>query len=224
MKATLQTILALLIAGVIHLQAQPERSPAQVAWDTLLASQLEETSKDDALTNPGAIAIRDMIVASEVVNAWDIEWLEKFTRLITDGDQAVRIAAGRAAVGEIAASAKTGRGMAAAKAMVKFWNRDMSDWSDEMIDVRPGEATFLAQRADATPEFKNRVWLEAKKGPMHSAPAFFKDYRSKLSKEEQIALTQNQKNIMISLPSRSARASAWLAEIAADLIALQLDQ
>jgi len=230
MKATLQTILALLIAGVIHLQAQPEQSPAQVAWGELLASKHEPGNagadrESAALADPEALVIRDMIVASEVVSQWDTEWLEKVTIATTEGSLAARTAAGRAAVGEIAVSSKTGPGVVVAQVMVKFWNRDLSGWSDEMIAVKPHLAANLCTwLPGATPEFKDKVWLVLKDRPAHWAKPFFKDYRSTLPKEEQIAVTQKQKDIMIALSNRDPRASAWLAEIAADLIALQLDQ
>jgi hypothetical protein len=52
----------------------------------------------------------------------------------------------------------------------------------------------------------------------------FKAYRGTFPKAVQIEITQKQKDILLALPSRDARANAWLAEMSADLIALQLDQ
>jgi hypothetical protein len=53
---------------------------------------------------------------------------------------------------------------------------------------------------------------------------FFKTYRSTLPKSEQVAVTQKQKDLILAIPQRDASANAWLAEISADLVALQLDQ
>ena len=53
---------------------------------------------------------------------------------------------------------------------------------------------------------------------------FFKMYRMTLPKPEQFAATQRQKDILLAKDNRDEPENAWLAEISADLIALQLDQ
>ena len=53
---------------------------------------------------------------------------------------------------------------------------------------------------------------------------FFKMYRMTLPKAEQFAATQKQKDILLAKDNRDAAENAWLAEVSADLIALQLDQ
>jgi hypothetical protein len=225
MKNTLKTTLALLFAGIINLHAAHDPSPVEVAWGALLASKPADANREAAaLADPGALAIRDMVVASQVVEPWDIDILTKIVKATAEGDAAEKTEAVRTAVRAIATSSKTGRGVATAQAMVKHWDRDLSGWSDEMIAARPELAAGLGLRADATPEFKARVWLVLKERRAIAAKEFFKTYRSTLPKSEQVAVTQRQKDLMLAIPQRNAAANAWLAEISADLVALQLDQ
>ena len=53
---------------------------------------------------------------------------------------------------------------------------------------------------------------------------FFKMHRMTLPKPAQFAATQRQKDILLAKDNRDVAENAWLAEISADLIALQLDQ
>jgi hypothetical protein len=225
MQNKLKTTLALLFAGIINLHAAHEPSPAEVAWGTLLASKPADANRlAAALADPGALAIRDMIVASEVVEKWDIDLLVKLTKGTTEGDAAAKGDAVQTAIRAIATSSKTGGGVIAAQAIVKAWDRDLSGWSDEMIVARPDLAANLAVRAEASQEFKDRVWFVLKEGRATAAKEFFKTYRSTLPKAEQVAVTQRQKDLILAIPQRDASANAWLAEISADLVALQLDQ
>jgi hypothetical protein len=225
MQNKLKTTLALLFAGIINLQAAHDPSPVEVAWGTLLASKPADANRQAAaLADPGALAIRDMVLASQVVEPWDIDILIKIVKATTEGDAAAKSEAVGAAIRAIAASAKTGAGVPAAQAMVKVWDRDLSGWSDEMIFVRPDLAAKLGLRADASPEFKARVWLVLKERRAMPSKEFFKTYRSTLPKSEQVAVTQRQKDLILAIPQRDASANAWLAEISADLVALQLDQ
>lgn len=225
MQHKLKTTLALLFAGIINLHAADDLTPAQIAWSDLLESKPADANRESAaLADPGALAIRDMIDASKVLEKPDIHILTNITKATTEGDAAAKTEAVQKAVRAIAASSKTGSGVATAQAMVKSWDRDLSGWSDDMILARPDLAAGLAQRANATPEFKVRVWLALKDYPAFNAKPFFKTYRSTLPKSEQIAVTQRQKDIILAIPQRSPAANAWLAEISADLVALQLDQ
>lgn len=225
MQNKLKTTLALLFAGIINLHAAHDPSPAEVAWGTLLASKPADANRlAAALADPGALAIRDMIVASEVVEKWDIDLLVKLTKGTTEGDAAAKADAVQTAIRAIATSSKTGGGVISAQAIVKAWDRDLSGWSDEMISAKPELAASLGLRPDASAEFKAKVWLVLKERRATAAKEFFKTYRSTLPKAEQVAVTQRQKDLILAIPQRDAAANAWLAEISADLVALQLDQ
>ena len=82
----------------------------------------------------------------------------------------------------------------------------------------------LPRAPDATPQFKADVWAVFMTRSAHGCRAFFKAYRSTLPKAAQIEATQKQKDLVLAIPTRDAAANAWLAEISADLVALQLDQ
>ena len=52
----------------------------------------------------------------------------------------------------------------------------------------------------------------------------FKAYRATLPKDQQIALTQTEKDGLVAVANRNAQQDQWLTEISADLMALTLDQ
>jgi len=52
----------------------------------------------------------------------------------------------------------------------------------------------------------------------------FKSYRSTLTPDAQISLTQKEKDGLIAVSTRNERQDKWLNELSADLVALQLDQ
>ena len=78
----------------------------------------------------------------------------------------------------------------------------------------------------ASAEFKAQAWtiLQSRPASGQFAKQFFKSYRATLPKPEQFAATQRQKEILLATPDRNERQNAWLAEVSADLIAMQLDQ
>ena len=100
----------------------------------------------------------------------------------------------------------------------------MSGWTDDVLAARPELAATLAMRPGATPQFKADVWEVFMTRSAHGCRPFFKAYRSTLPKAAQIEATQKQKDLVLAIPTRDAAANAWLAEISADLVALQLDQ
>jgi hypothetical protein len=229
MKPTL-TLLALLVAGVINLQAQTpaskestakEPTANEAAWNALIGARIEAGATNPALaaaTTPEAIAIKDKVMEGSTMT--NTEAIAVGVIAKANGGEAALREAFRA----IAASSKTGAGVSRARAGVKFWDRDMTGWTDEMLDLRPDQASMLAMSPEATPEFRLRVWNVIKDRSAHNCRGFFKAYRATFPKPVQIEITQKQKDILLALPIRDAKANAWLAEMSADLIALQLDQ
>ena len=211
MKPTL-TLLALLIAGVIQLQAQ-EPTANETAWTALL-----NTKKTEAAASQEAVVIKDSIVAGTTINRAEANVVALVTQAHGGWENY------QTTFRAVAQSNKTGTGVSMARAIVKHWDLDSSDWTEEMISVRPDLAANLASRIPVTPEFKDQVWAAAKSRSAHGFRVFFKTYRGGLSKAEQIEATRKQKDLLLAIPTRDASANAWLAEISADLIALQLDQ
>jgi hypothetical protein len=93
-----------------------------------------------------------------------------------------------------------------------------------MLEIRPGLPASLAMNPQAPPEFKLQVWNILQNRSAHDCRVFFKAYRATLPKATQVEVTQRQKDILLALPARNAKTNAWLAEVSADLVALQLDQ
>lgn len=210
MKTTLK-LLALLAAGVIHIHAQ-DLTQNETAWSALLISK-----KEAAATSPEAIGIRDSIVAGNTITRTEANIVAIVTKAA--GGQDAYLTTFRA----IAGSSKTGAGVSMARAIIKYLDSDISDWTEEMIAIRPDLAGNLAARPTATEAFKDQTWAVVKNRSAHGWRTFFKGYRAKLPKAEQIEVTRRQKEFMLAIPARDAAANAWLAEISADLIALQLD-
>jgi phage tail protein X len=211
MKTTM-TLLALLFAGVIHLQAQ-EPTANEAAWSALVTAK-----KTEAAASPEAVAIKDSIMAGAAITRTEIFAVSSITR--ANGGEA----AYKAAFRTIAESTKSGEGVSWVRACVKYWDGDMSGWTEDILDARPGLAATLAMRPGATPQFKADVWAVFMTRSAHEARPFFKAYRSTLPKATQIEATQKQKDLVLAIPTRDAAANAWLAEVSADLVALQLDQ
>jgi hypothetical protein len=110
---------------------------------------------------------------------------------------------------------------------LKYHDKDATGWTTEMMEADP-RAVMLAVMywTNATADMKafafNRAMAtiprdEAERG-------FFKGQRRHLAKGEQIAVTQKQKDLLLAKTGRTETDNAWLAEVSADLIALQLDQ
>lgn len=113
-----------------------------------------------------------------------------------------------------------------AAAAVKWADRDPAGWTSEMISEGRQYAVAAAMLPDAPQDLKDRNWslVENEAASAKGNKRFFKAYRATLPKREQLAATQRQKDILIGKPNRSDEDNAWLAEVSADLIALQLDQ
>lgn len=128
-------------------------------------------------------------------------------------------------VRQLAASDKQGNGILTAKAIVKFWDKELNGWTNELINVRPDLASALALLGQASPTFKTSVFniIKEKSCSGYNEKRLFKEQRALLTKEEQVELTRIQKQLMIAFPNRDSAANAWLAEVSADLVALELD-
>lgn len=215
MKTTTLTLLALLFAGVIHAQSVAPTA-AELAWDNI-----RSTNPTNPETATGATAVRDQIIAGSSMTKRELIIAQRITTANTSS------AENEVMVRAIAASSKTGVGAVTARALVKGWDSDMTGWTPEMFAAQPSVAAKLSLANKLLPpEFATSVWSAVQNESAHT-PAlrvFFKTYRKSLTKAAQIAATQKQKEILLAMPQRDTLANSWLAEISADLIALQLDQ
>ena len=211
MKPTL-TLLALLVAGVIHLQAQ-QPTANEAAWSALVAAK-----KTEAAASPEAIAIKDSIMAGATITRNEV-FIVAASPKPTAATLPIRRRSARLPEAPRAARAFPGRGHPSS-----IWDGDMSGWAEDILAARPELAATLAMRPGATPQFKADVWAVFMTRSAHGCRPFFKAYRSTLPKAAQIEATQKQKDLVLAIPTRDAAANAWLAEISADLVALQLDQ
>lgn len=238
------TLLALLSAGVMQLHGQgkggnpnpqnpqnpqnqtPTTSASETAWKKLVTDHKQPNESDrkaflDAGATPEAQALRASIMASPTVSKGDFIILARIRN--STNDQATFEASVRA----LAASNKNGSGVTMAKAQIKFWESDETGWTPDMIVHQSKLSSLLATRS-TSPQFKKQVWDALKDknvvGEVREARKFFKQYRKALPKEDQIEATLKQKEAILATPERSAELNAWLVELSADLVALELDQ
>lgn len=114
-----------------------------------------------------------------------------------------------------------------AAASVRLGEWSSAGWTAEMVKESFGAAAMVAAHPNATDEFRKLVWDNMPPVATTGGPAgigFFKKFRASLPKDQQLLATQQQKDGLLALPIRSERDNAWLAEVSADLVALQLDQ
>lgn len=191
----------------------PAPTPAEQAWAGLLKAA-------KAPNSPEAIALADSIVASaEITRAESM--IVFVVKRAQGGEPAVQTA-----FRAIAVEGKTGTGVLMATANVKLWDNDFDGWTPELIGIKPALACSMAMRAAASPDFKAQVWEYVRKRSAHEpvSRSFFKSYRSKLPRNVQLEVTRTQKDFVLAIPARDAAANSWLAEVSADLVAMQLDQ
>jgi hypothetical protein len=217
MKLTL-TLLALLVAGVINLQAQEELAAPptanEAAWDALVVAKSSDWTA--ITTSPEAAAIKNGIMASGSITEREFRIVDRITPR----------AEKQAFIRTLAASNKTGEGISIARAWVKLWDKDFTGWTPETIEKFRLTAAQLAVLPEAPLDFKEKVWAVVSSRPAAKPQlsAFFKFYRKDLPLAQQVEVTRQQKVLTLAIPARSGAENAWLAEISADLIALQLDQ
>ena len=113
-----------------------------------------------------------------------------------------------------------------AAAAVKWADKDPEGWTPAMMNEGADYVINAATLPTASPDFKAQAWAILQTRPASGifAKAFFKSYRATLPKPEQLVATQRQKDILLATPNRTDRQNAWLAEVSADLVAMQLDQ
>jgi hypothetical protein len=205
------TLLALflLAGGTVNAQTNTNTPALVVQWAALKSAQGANFSP----TSAEAVAIKDAILAQDQISKNETYIVQ---HVLMDGtgdwnDEARAVVRANASKSPMFA------------ARVKFWDKDPTGWTQEMIEESAGLAYGTASLPTASPEFKAQVW-EVAKNERGGATKFFKTYRSTLPKAEQIAATEQQKAIMLAITQRSEKQNAWLAEISADLIALSLDQ
>lgn len=126
-----------------------------------------------------------------------------------------------------AAAERLGEKSPRAMARIKWLARDASGWTTEMIKQGNWDAVQTALFVPSAPEaFKSAVFASID-GRLLDGPTpkkFFKEYRSTLPKAEQVLVTQKQKDLLLAKVNRTEDEDAWLAEVSADLLALELDE
>lgn len=212
MKTKLMTLLALSLLAGGTINAQTTATAFADQWAALRLAQ--GTNFSAAL--PEAIAIKDGIVAQDAISQREADIV--LSVLDATGSREQRNAAILPWVGKsprLAAVAKTA-------------SRDYDGWTPEMFSQGLGWAMWMSSRDAAPQEFRDATWAAFVAAPIipkeKSHMKFFKSYRATRPKAEQLAVTAQQKELLLAVPTRTAEQNAWLAEVSADLIALQLDQ
>jgi hypothetical protein len=223
MKTYIITLLSLslLAGGTLNLNAQTTASTNSVnadAWYALKIAQGENFTP----TSPEAVAIKDAILAQERITKAEASIIRAVLASSAGGSTQLKHWPAEA----IAVVRENASKSPQFAAIAKYWDRDPTGWTPEMIEDGLSWTYSLALLPAAPAEFKAQIWERAKnaKGDNATANKFFKAYRATLPKAEQIAATAQQKALLVAVPSRSPAQNAWLAEISADLIALSLDQ
>jgi hypothetical protein len=209
MKHPILTLTALsLLAGGNLIAQTTATSPHVEAWRALKASP------DFNPSSPEATAIVEAIIDQPVITKPEAVVVK----------QALEATGGVPAWIEIARTIADKSPFAAAA--VKWADKAPEGWTPAMMDEGADYAVNTATLPTTTAEFKAQAWaiLQTRPASGGLAKRFFKGYRATLPAPEQFAATRRQKDILIALPDRNEWHNAWLAEVSADLIAMQLDQ
>jgi hypothetical protein len=212
MKTTLITFIVLSLMTINNLVAQ-------TLFETWNALKEAGDGKIDP-TSSEAIAIKDAILAQEQISLEEVGILQFMTTY-----NANRVLGTGYENWYSLARENTSKSPVFA-AIVKAQNNDTSNWTDEMIQQGFRYVVYLAARPDASQSFRDRVWLVAKNKALSEIAErnFFKAYRATQPLANQIEISAKQKELLLAIPKRTEMENAWLAEISADLIALQIDQ
>jgi hypothetical protein len=173
-----------------------------------------------AASKPEALPIYEAILEKNSITAFESVIVAEVAKAIGGQDKYT------ADFISLAESNKTGAGIIRAKATVKANNEDFEGWTKELVQARKDLCIVLSIRVNAPKYFRDLVWDEIKNKAIigFHGKKLFKIQRAEMTKEEQIALTATQKEKLINLANRNAETNAWLAELTADLLALQLEQ
>ena len=209
MKQHILTLAALSLLTGGNLIAQTNATNTGVdAWRMLKASP------DFNPASPEAEAIRSAILAQKAITK----------------EQAVVVKQSLEAAGGVPAWIDAARTIADkspfAAAAVKWADKDPEGWTPAMMDEGVDYVVNTATLPNASGDFKAQAWAILQNRPASGmfAKQFFKSYRATLPMPEQLAATKRQKDILLATPNRTERQNGWLAEVSADLIAMQLDQ
>ena len=200
--------LSLLAGGNLIAQTTTATNNGVDAWRTLKASP------DFNPASPEAEAIRSAILAKSSITK----------------EEAVVVKQSLEAAGGVPAWIDAARSIADkspfAAAAVKWANKDPDGWTPAMMDEGVDYVVNTATLPNASADFKAQAWAILQNRPASGmfAKQFFKSYRATLPMPEQFAATKRQKDILLATPNRTERQNGWLAEVSADLIAMQLDQ
>ena len=201
------TALSLLAGGKLTAQTNAI-SPQVEAWRAL------RSSANFNPASPEAEAIKSAILDKPTITAAEAAVVKQGLEAIGGVDAWIAVARGIADKSPFAAAA------------VKWADKDPEGWTPAMMNEGADYVINAATLPTASPDFKAQAWAILQTRPASGifAKAFFKSYRATLPKPEQLVATQRQKDILLATPNRTDRQNAWLAEVSADLVAMQLDQ
>lgn len=112
-----------------------------------------------------------------------------------------------------------------ASAALKANDLSTNGWTQEMVDQNPEAAAIVVLNNESASQLKEMTWMALSNNVAAGiAQRFFKKYRKTLTLDGQIAATRNQQQLIIDKVNRVEGNDAWLLEISADLIALELNK
>ena len=201
------TALSLLAGGTLTAQTNAI-SPQVEAWRAL------KNSADFNPASPEAEAIKSAILAKPSTTATEAVIVKQSMEAVGGVDAWIAVARSIEDKSPFAAAA------------VKWADKDPDGWTPAMLTEGVDYVVNTATLPTASADFKARAWAIVQTRPASGmfAKAFFKSYRATLPKPEQLVATQRQKDILLATPNRTETQNAWLAEVSADLVAMQLDQ
>jgi hypothetical protein len=205
---TLVAVLCLCLAQVASLASNPEEIAAEVQAAATVGHDNYDWSSE------AAQAVEAALLAKEEISNEELSFL--LSALV--GPEPARIP--RLSEAQLATLRAKGDPTVTArfKAML---DRDTTGWTSEALKLVGPKVASLGTAE--TPEFNALVIEAFLNSAIPPYKRLFKLYRSTLDLAAQIALTAQAKDALLAVAGRTPQQDAWLAELSADLIALQLD-
>jgi hypothetical protein len=193
------------------------QSEIETAWEALVT---EHKTMAKAAKEPEALALYEQIMEAETLSVVESVIVAEVAKALGGEERYIE------AYSTLALSNKTGEGVTRVKATLKFLENDPIGWTQEMVASRFDLACVVAKNNPQSVELLGMVHQRLLTVPaiQFNQKKLFKEYRATLPKAQQIVITAAQKNLVLALVNRNSAANSWLAEVSADLIALQLEQ
>lgn len=209
MKKTTKTIIAALALCFVAGTTQAQNSTVS---DQITAFRNAAKPDKPDFTSQAALSLRDAVLAASSIDFGDVTFVGSVESPMSD-----------ATLAQLAA--KQGVGARYAQVIQKAKTADTTGWTDNDIYLFDGAAkkTAVASKNEA---FTARV-VSVNSGRGLSDIGWqrlFKQYRSTLPKDQQIALTAKEKEALVKLTKRTDSDNKFLTELSAELLALGLDK